>query len=130
MKSFIGEALKAISKREQMEKINVCECGAPLIFTMAFAYNEYLCLECGSKYGMMGVDSVESTKELKYKLSLYKKLWDVLYGKNWLLPRSRFGMQGCKKCTSDNHLEHLTEKEILKDKIATAVFEKLINNSK
>ena len=126
MKSPLGEVLKTISKRREKLEINVCSCGSPLVYTFAFAYKEYLCLECGNTYGMMGVDSVEATPELKHKQKLYKKLWNIIYGSGGFLPRSRYAKRKCKKCTGDNHHEHLSDTEVMKNEIATMIFKKLI----
>lgn len=126
MKSPLGEVLKIISKRKEKLKINVCSCGSPLVFTFAFAYKEYLCLECGNTYGMMGVRSVEATPELKHKKKLYEKLWNIIYGVGGFFPRSPYTKIKCKKCTADNHFNHVSKTEILKNKIATDIFEKLI----
>ncbi len=113
-----------------MNKISVCKnCGKPLIWTFAFAYKEYLCLNCGGREGALGTDEVEETPELKYTLKLYQKMWKLIYGSGWFLPRSSYQLSGCKKCKEGNeycnHNDHLSKKEIVKNKIATEIFEKL-----
>lgn len=111
-------------------KIVVCDhCGNPMIWTFAFAYKEYLCLNCGDGHGALGTETVDETPELKYKLKIYKKIWTILYGSGWFLPRSSYQHSKCRKCKEGNercnHNDHLSKSEILKNKVATEIFEKL-----
>ena len=56
-------------------------------------------------------------KELKYKKKLYEKIFTVI--NKDLIPVGAYNPK-CKKCKDmkETHLEHATEKELLKDKIA------------
>ena len=100
------------------EGITVCpHCGEPMIYTFAFSGSEYYCLMCGYDCGLFGGKIVEATKELKYKKKLYEKIFTVI--NKDLIPVGAYNPK-CKKCKDmkETHLEHATEKELLKDKIA------------
>lgn len=112
---------------DKTEKIDVCDCGSPLVWTLVFDYKEWLCLECGCAYEMMMTNSVVETPELKHKKKLYEKIWHTLVGFGGFLPIGRYHDSTCKKCVGDNHHEHLSEKEIMKDEIAKDVFRRLIS---
>lgn len=100
-----------------MEKtIRVCDdCGVPLIWTFAFAYQERYCLNCGAMGGMLGTGKeVPVTKELLFQQRLVEAIWNVIYkSRKGLLPDSEFGRTDCKKDngTCHNHQEHLTKAE-------------------
>ena len=51
----------------QPQKIAICYCDTPLIWTFVFSGAEYWCPSCGNNYGMMGVKKVELTPELKFQ---------------------------------------------------------------
>ncbi len=106
-------------------KQTICDnCGVPLIWTFCWAYKERYCLNCGSMGGMMGTGTnVELTPKLKYQAKVINDVWSAIY-KN-LTPRSHYSHKGCKKCVGSNHRDHLSKAEILKDKTATRIMEKL-----
>ena len=100
------------------EGITVCPCcGEPMIYTFAFSGSEYYCLMCGYDCGLFCGKIVKATKELKYKKKLYEKIFTVV--DKDLIPVGAY-IHNCKKCREmkETHLEHATEKELLKDKIA------------
>jgi len=94
-----------------------------MIFTFAFAYKEYFCLNCHGKGEFLGgAVYVEETPELKAAFKVAYDVWKAIY--KHFLPRSQFGKSGCKKCkTSRDHREHLTQSEIMRDKYATGILE-------
>ena len=107
------------------KEITVCpECGEPMIWTFAFSGCELYCLMCGHVCGMFGAESIEETKELKYKQKLYEKIFKIIY--NDLIPARAYSNK-CKKCENmkEHHISHATELELLKDKIARETLEKI-----
>ena len=108
-----------------MREIRVCDyCGVPLIWTFCWAYKERYCLNCGRMGGMLGMGTnVKLTPKLKYQYKVIYDVWKAIY-KN-LTPRTDYSHDGCKKCSGANHRRHLSKKEILKDKTATKILEKL-----
>jgi len=109
-----------MSKKE----IRVCYCGNPLTWTFAFPYKEYVCLNCGRTEGMLGA-RIPITKELIYKAKLDKKIWKVIYNKCGFLPTGSYTIKNCKKCDIEDHNNHLSKSEIIKDKIAKDFFDKI-----
>lgn len=125
MKTPLRKALETLSPRKEKPTIRVCGCGAPLIFTFAFAYRERYCLNCGGSTPMFdGNPDVPLTPELRAQDKVIHDVWKLIY--NHFLPRSRYKRRGCKKCEGSNdHNDHLSKAEIEKDKVATAILEKL-----
>ena len=122
----LGEALKAIRKPKEKREIKICpDCGCPLIWTFCFAYNERYCLNCGWLGGMMSYDEAEETPDLIATAKIVGRVWDALYGRTGLLPRSQFTKKGCKKCTDGDHRKHLTAGEKAMDRAATTILKKL-----
>ena len=127
--SPLGEALKTIyKKRKSQVEIRVCDnCGVPLLWTFAFAYNERYCLNCGAMGGMLGTGSdVVATKELILQGKMVNALWKIIYGKKGLIPKDAQRIN-CKKCdaTSEKHYLHLTENEKEWDKVAREMLEQV-----
>src|SRR5260221_945059 len=99
----------------QEKTIKVCgDCQVPLIWTFLFPYNEYYCLNCGGKWGMLGAGKdVSVTKELLLKQAIAEAVFKQLYGKNKLLPKGQYGYTKCKVQQScHNHNSHLTKSEV------------------
>jgi len=92
--------------------IAICDCGEPYMWTYMFPYNEWYCIRCGSKHGMLGVDgeTVQSNSALAKKHKAMEKLFSAAR-KHYVPPNS--GMHECKKCQesadSYNHRGHLTK---------------------
>ena len=104
--------------------ITICPyCGEPMIWTFAFSGSERYCLMCGYNCGIFGGNTVEETKELKYKKKLYEKIFKVI--SNDLIPSGAY-YNKCKKCEKmeEYHITHATKLELLKDKIARETLEK------
>jgi len=112
---------------KKQKEIKVCpNCESPLIWTFYNAYNEYFCLNCHYKHGMIGAgDDIPLTQELRLKEKILKAIWNELYGKGWLLPASNYKKGKCKKCDTTYHNSHLTKNEIDKNIIAKKMLEKL-----
>ena len=93
------------------DKIAVCNCGSPLISTFAFSGAEYYCLDCGRKYGMLGVDRVAATPEIKQELDDNEKTFSEI--REGLLSGGAM-LKDCNTCsqTGQSHLHHATPKEV------------------
>ena len=127
-KSALGEALRVMNpKRGESEKVNTCSCGSPLIFTLAFPYAEWYCLNCGGASQFLGRDEAEMTPELRAEIAITTGVWKVI--RKYFLPMSSFAKDGCRKCEKMGgypHREHLTEQEKLRDKLATRFLKKVV----
>lgn len=98
---------------KKQKEIKICECGTPLIWTFAFAYAEYYCLNCGFSGGMLGSGKcVPATKELIFKQKLVKAIWKVIYSRKGLAPEGGRKIN-CKECDKSRyaHNSHLSESE-------------------
>jgi hypothetical protein len=100
---------------EQLKKVSiiVCNnCGQPLIFTFAFAYAEYFCMNEFTWGGMFGTGhKVEATPRLLATKKLYNRRWGQI--KKHLV-MTRFYRKDCIKCDSGarvSHDLHLTDDE-------------------
>ena len=110
------------------KEIRVCDnCGAPLIWTFCWAYKERYCLNCGSMGGMLGTgEDVELTPKLKAQDKVIRDVWKAL--QKHLIYRCDYKLDRCKKCQVEGvrtHRDHLSKKEILEDKVATKMLERL-----
>ncbi len=105
-------------------EIAICNCGEPLIFTMAFTGSEYYCLMCGATYGCFSIKTTESTKELKYTQNMYKKIFKLIYKD--FIPYGCYH-SNCEKCkkNKDTHIEHATNKELFKSDMALKILNKI-----
>jgi hypothetical protein len=124
-KSALIEALRTI-KKEKPAKINVCDCGTPLIFTFFFPYKEWFCLNCGVAYEFLGRNEKEATLELLVKKKIIYEVWNVI--SKYLIPYGNYKLVKCKKCKKEgeySHRQHLTEKEKLSDEIAKKILNQL-----
>ena len=108
-----------------------CSCGSYKVFTFFWAYNEYYCLNCGGKNGMSFAgglsQSYKTNKSIKaeeWKEAVIKDVFNA-FRKN-LVPRSIYTKDNCKKCKIDgDHRKHLTEREKIKDAVASAMLEQI-----
>ena len=121
----MGEVLKVVNRPKKEEKmIRICDgCGVPLIWTFAFDYREWYCVNCGTGGGMLGTGKdVPATRELLFQQRLVEAVWGVIYRtKKGFVPKSA-KKDGCKKCndTNERHYEHLTKAGKEWDTIARA----------
>ena len=92
-------------------RISVCNCGAPLISTFMFSGAEFYCIECGSHFGMFGVERKQETPELKKRLKKNEAKWEKM--KKGLLTGGVM-FTWCDTCSKTNepHLNHATKEEI------------------
>lgn len=93
------------------KQITICNnCGQPLIWTFAFAYAEYFCMNEFSWSEMLGAGhSVDATPELLKTQKLYNKRWGQIRKH---LVQSRFYRKDCSKCEAgETHNLHLTDTE-------------------
>ncbi len=60
-----------------MADIPVCRCGSPLVFTFEFRGYEYVCVDCGHKYGVLGVARRDVTPELAAAHAYAQDRYDV-----------------------------------------------------
>lgn len=96
------------------KEIMVCnDCGQPLIWTFAFPYAEYFCMNEYEAGGMFGTGHrVEATPELIATKKLYNRRWGQV--KRYLV-KGAFYRQDCDKCSHDEpHIKHLTNEEKIK----------------
>lgn len=110
------------------KEIAVCRnCGKPLISTCMSNKCEYYCLNCGSGYGILDAKIVEATKELRYTKSVYYHIFKSLY--KYIIPYGCY-KNNCKKCKdmTECHSEHMTEKEVIQEKVAWELLRKIENN--
>ena len=107
------------------KKIAICKnCGEPLNSTMMFSGAEYYCLNCSSTYGCFNIITKDKTKELKYTKEVYENVFKSLY--EYITPYGCYKRK-CDKCKEMNeyHSQHLSEKEIIQDKIARELLNKI-----
>lgn len=108
-----------------MKKIAICRhCGEPLISTLAFVGSEYYCLMCGATYGYLDVQTCELSEGLKYTHNIYKKIFKLIYKD--FIPYECY-QNSCEKCKSfkETHIEHATQKELFKSKMALKILNKI-----
>jgi len=107
----------------------LCSCWTPLIFTFAFPYKEWYCLNCWNAHEFLRAWREEkSDREIQMQ-------WDLVH---LIFNRIRKDLQSpwcthsnCKKCewhwwTDKYHILHLTKMEKEKDIIARKYLEKFI----
>lgn len=101
------------------KEIMVCNsCEQPLIWTFAFPYAEWFCMNEYNWGGMLGFGHrVEATPELKAQLTLFRRRWGQIRKH---LVMGRFKRRDCIKCekSSEDHNDHLTDEEIRKSEWA------------
>ena len=92
------------------DKINVCVCGEPLIFTFIFAHKEFYCLGCGRAFEFYGPESVETTPDLwERQRQLQREFAEI--AKDLVVPGSRHS--DCDRCKrGEDHEDHATEEEL------------------
>lgn len=84
--------------------------GAPLVSTFAFRGYEFICLECGRKYGWLDPEAVEATPELNERHEALRAEWVEHAGAKLLTSGSRH--RDCEKCAGGEfHLDHATPEE-------------------
>jgi hypothetical protein len=106
------------------ERAICINCYTPLIYTLCFAGAEYYCLNCGETFGMFDVSARELTKGEIIKLKVMIKVWTTLYRN--MIPRSAYTKSNCGKCKIQrDHNLHLNKEEIIRDKIASKMLNKL-----
>jgi len=135
METPLGKALKTVSKHRKKRVIRVCaNCGWPLIWTFAFAYNERFCLNCLAPSEMFdGNPDEPASRERIFQKKLVDAIWGVIYGKKGFMPSGKFGRSGCKKdnregryaSSCDDHRAHLSETEKEWDRIARKYLKRL-----
>lgn len=91
------------------DRIAVCSCGSPLIFTFAFSGREYYCLDCGRQEDIFA-DRVPTTARLRKRLSKLQEEWAKIG------PRLLSGgvmLKDCLTCsmTGEPHIRHATDEE-------------------
>lgn len=92
-------------------EIIVCNnCEHPLIWTFAFPYAEYYCMNEFEWGGMFGTGHrVPSTPKLRKELTLYKRRFGQIRKH---IALGKFQRKDCNKCKGNEyHTDHLTEKE-------------------
>lgn len=97
-------------------QIDVCACGAPVIFTFAFRGREFICLDCGRTYEFFGPEKVDSTPELAERHAALKAEWVENAGAQLLCDGGYHA--DCAKCESRRrgpHRAHATDQEIADD---------------
>jgi len=107
------------------KEIMVCnDHEAPLIWTFMFTGAEYFCMAGNHAGGMLGTGHrVPLTPELKEQYSLYKRRWGQLRRH---IVVSRFWLKGCDRCADGKgsaHIDHLTDEEKRRSKMALAKLE-------
>ena len=105
----------------------LCSCWTPLIFTFAFPYKEWYCLNCWEASEFFnGSREEQSNKEIQLKYDLV----------NTIFKRIRRGLASpwcthtnCKKCIEWKdryHIQHITKWEKEKDILARKYLEKFV----
>jgi hypothetical protein len=99
-------------------KVRVCaECGTPLIWTFAFAYNERYCLNCNAATPMFdGNPDIPNDKEVFFLKRIVNAVWDVLYSREGMMSNGHFQRSDCDMCRKStgervSHWDHATEDE-------------------
>lgn len=91
------------------QRIAVCKCENPMVFTFAFLGAEYYCLDCGRTSGFF-TDRVEATPELIKKLKS-----DTQKFKRIMKDHIPYGcwFTDCKLCEKhkEYHYHHATDKQ-------------------
>lgn len=102
--------------KKEEKQIRVCdECGKPFFWTFAFVGCEWYCPSCGFKGDIFSGKDVKATpKLLKERKSLAIK-WGQIES-HLFMGGER--IKGCKKCSEEYHIRHLTKKETRKMKWA------------
>lgn len=95
---------------ENNKTIRVCKlCGTPLIFTLAFDYNERYCLNCGNMGDIFSGKDIKATREMIFKHRLVESIWEVLYSRKGMVPIGSL-RRNCKKCDKgDRHINHMSK---------------------
>lgn len=106
--------------------IAVCpHCEEPMVWTFIYRGSEWYCVACGRSYGMLSARRVEYDKKLALKSREYKRIFRTV-SKNILVPGAWYDK--CKKCEVNRgpyHIQHATEEEKQKDKIARSFLTRL-----
>ena len=105
----------------------VCGCGAPLHWTFLYNGAEYLCMNCGANFGMLGADQeVPITNETKANQKVAQEVFKALRKHLW--GSGGFTRSNCKKCKErkgEYHPQHATKYEEARVEVAGKMLKRL-----
>ena len=115
--------------------IELCPvCEQPLVWSFIYPGCEWYCINCKEGYPMF-CDSIsieKSNENYKYYEIKQKVYSDIFKAITKDFVPNRCYKNKCKKCEdrTEYHSKHLTEKEILKDKVAKEILKRIKFNKR